>query len=118
MKHGHDLRHYPFLALEQEALLPPVDQKRCIFFWDMLCSTRLSGYAFFFSVSFFLQSYSLYSYRKVRGCMGMCRSLLIRDFHLKVFGVNFFSLSLSLEEVIKATCCTRRIFVGAMNKKM
>lgn len=23
-----------------------------------------------------------------------------------------------MEEVIKATCCTRRIFMGAMNKKM
>lgn len=48
----------------------------------------------------------------------MCRSFLVRDFHLKVFGVNVFSLSPSLEEVIKATCCTRRIFMGAMNKKM
>lgn len=51
MKYGHDLRHYPFLALEQEALLPPVDQKRCLFFWDMLLSTRLSGYAFFLCLS-------------------------------------------------------------------
>lgn len=42
-----------FLALEQEALLPPVDQKRCIFFWDTLLSTKLSGYAFFLSVFFF-----------------------------------------------------------------
>lgn len=49
--------------------------------------------------------------------MGVCRSPLVRDFHLKVFGVNVFSLSLSLEEVIKVTCCTR-IFMGGMNKEM
>lgn len=107
-----------FLALEQEALLPPVDQKRCIFFWDTLLSTRLLGYAFFLSVFFFLQSHSLYSYRRVRGCMGIWRRLLVKDFHLNVFRVNGFSLSLSVEEVIKATCCTRRIFMGTMNKKM
>ena len=50
--------------------------------------------------------------------MGVCRGLLVRDLHLKIFEVNVFSLNLSLEEVIKATCCSRRVFMGAMNKKM
>lgn len=71
MKYGHDLRHYPFLALEQEALLPPVDQKRCLFFWDMLLSTRLSGYAFFLCL--FLSSVTQFMFiqksKRLYGCV-------------------------------------------------
>lgn len=43
---------------------------------------------------------------------------LVKDFHLKVFGVNgFYFFKPELGEVIKTTCCTRRIFMGATNKK-
>lgn len=49
--------------------------------------------------------------------MGMCMygyesSGLVKDFHLEVFGGNFFFFfKPELGEVIKITCCTRRIFM-------
>lgn len=52
-------------------------------------------------------------------CMyGYESSDLVKDFHLKVFGVCFFFFKPELGDVIKTTCCTSRIFMGATNKKM
>lgn len=117
MKYGHDLRHYPFFGSRTGGSVTSCRSKEMHFLLGYVALYQALRLCFS-PLCLFLQSYSLYSYRRVRGCMGMCRSLLVRNFHLKVFGVNIFSLSLSLEEVIKAPCCIRRIFMGAMNKKM
>lgn len=87
MRYGRDHGHYPILALSRKlCYLPQII--RDVFSFEIICYLLGSQIILFFPLSFFLQMHSLYSYRTVKVCMSISRSLLVKGLNLKVVGAS------------------------------